>query len=249
MIKKERKITMERIINVDKIEKLLADESVSAYGIEKVTEVSRDTISKIRRGQSDLENLSIKNALKLMKYVKMEENTVKVTKIELKEARVEVRKADIHEGCTQEHGDICSDTLKEFDNLEDAKAALENYQSSVYDLGNGKFEVTEYYIEVSRYDEVYGEPAGIVDVEAYFAKGDYHTEHKWLGNFGDYDLTKMDNDILVEFHENVNRENRTKYLSDAEINWLLDLVDEFDDAEDTDEREQAVLTINNLLGI
>ena len=54
---------------------------------------------------------------------------------------------------------------------------------------------------------------------------------------------------MVEFHENVKRENRTKYLSDVEINWLLDLVDEFDDAEDTDEREQAVLTINNLLGI
>lgn len=83
---------MEKIINVNKIEKLLADENVSAYGIEKVTGVSRDTISKIRRGQSDLENLSIKNALKLMSYVDMEENTVKVTKIELKEARIEVKK-------------------------------------------------------------------------------------------------------------------------------------------------------------
>lgn len=240
---------MERIINVDKIEKLLADESKSAYGIEKVTEVSRDTISKIRRGQSDLENLSIKNALKLMEYVKMEENTMRVEKIELKEASVEIKKEYIHEGCTQEHGDICADTLKEFDNLEDALAELENYQSSVYDMGGGKYEVTEYYVEVSRYDEVYGEPAGIVDVEAYFAKGDYHTERVYLGDFGDYDLVKRDNDIEIEFHENVNRENRTKYLSDAEINWLLDLVDEFDDAEDTDEREQAVLTINNLLDI
>lgn len=139
--------------------------------------------------------------------------------------------------------------MKEFDNLEDALTALENYQSSVYDLGGGKYEVTEYYVEVSRYDEVYGVPVGIVDTEAYFAKGDYHTERKWLGNFGDYDLVKRDNDIEIEFHENVNRENRTKFLSDAEINWLLDLVDEFDDAEDMDERESTLFTINNLLDI
>ena len=242
-------ITMEKIINVNKIEKLLADESVSAYGIEKVTSVSRDTISKIRRGQSDLENLSIKNALKLMEYVKMEENTVKVTKIELKEARVEVKKNEIHEGCTQEHGDICADTLKEFDNLEDAKKELENYQSSVYDMGGGKFEVTEYYIEVSRYDEVYGEPVGIVDVDAYFAKGDYHTEHKWLGNFGDYDLTKMDNDILVEFHENVNRKNVVKYLPDYDLDSFEELVEEYEDTDDMDERESKLFAINDLLGI
>lgn len=240
---------MERIINVDKIEKLLADESVSAYGIEKVTGVSRDTISKIRRGQSDLENLSIKNALKLMEYVKMEENTMKVTKIELKEARVEVRKEDIHEGCTQEHGDICADTLKEFDNLEDAKKELENYQSSVYDMGGGKYEVTEYYVEVSRYDEIDGEPVGVIDSEAYFAKGDYHTEHKFLGNFGDYYLTKMDNDILVEFHENVNRKNVVKYLPDYDLDTFEELVEEYEDADDMDERESKLFAINDLLGI
>ncbi|MEQ3445225.1 hypothetical protein [Enterococcus cecorum] len=240
---------MEKIINVNKIEKLLADENVSAYGIEKVTGVSRDTISKIRRGQSDLENLSIKNALKLMEYVKMEENTVKVTKIELKEARVEVKKNEIHEGCTQEHGDICADTLKEFDNLEDAKKELENYQSSVYDLRNGKYEVTEYYVEVSRYDEVYGEPVGIVDVDAYFAKGDYHTERVYLGDFGDYYLTKMDNDILVEFHENVNRENVVKYLPDYDLDTFEELVEEYEDADDMDERESKLFAINDLLGI
>lgn len=237
------------IIDTKKIEKLLADETVSAYEIESKSGVNRTVLTKLRRGEAELDNMTLKNLKKLATYIDTEENTMKVTKIELKEARVEVKKNEIHEGCTQEHGDICADTLKEFDNLDDAKKELENYQSSVYDLGGGKYEVTEYYIEVSRYDEVYGEPAGIVDVDAYFAKGDYHTERKYLGDFGDYDLVKRDNDIEIEFHENVNRENRTKFLSDAEINWLLDLVDEYDDAEDTDEREQAVLTINNLLGI
>lgn len=237
------------IIDVEKIKDLLADETVSAYEIESKSGVNRTVLTKLRRGEADLDNMTLKNLKKLATYIDTEENTMKVTKIELKEARVEVRKEDIHEGCTQEHGDICADTLKEFDNLEAAKKELENYQSSVYDMGGGKFEVTEYYIEVSRYDEVYGEPAGIVDVEAYFAKGDYHTEHKWLGNFGDYDLTKMDNDILVEFHENVNRKNVVKYLTDGEINWLLDLVDEYDEANDMDERESVLFGINDLLGI
>lgn len=59
------------IIDVEKIKSLLADESISAYGIEKVTGVSRDTISKIRRGDAQLENLSIRNALKLMKYIEL----------------------------------------------------------------------------------------------------------------------------------------------------------------------------------
>lgn len=237
------------IIDTKKIEKLLADETISAYEIESKSGVNRTVLTKLRRGEAELDNMTLKNLKKIATYIETEENTMKVEKIELKEARVEIKKEYIHEGCTQEHGDICADTLKEFSNLDDAKKELENYQSNVYDMGGGKFEVTEYYIEVSRYDEVYGEPAGIVDVEAYFAKGDYHTERVYLGDFGDYDLVKRDNDIEIEFHENVNRENRTKYLSDAEVNWLLDLVDEFDDAEDTDEREQAVLTINNLLGI
>lgn len=240
---------MIKIIDLEKIEKLLADENVSAYGIEKVSGISRDIVSKLRRGDIKMENLTIKNATRLMEYVKYEESIVKKEDIELRMAVSEVRKADIHEGVTQEQNDMCPTIIKTFDNLEDALAELENYQSSVYDLRNGKFEVTEYYIEVSRYDEIDGEPVGVIDSEAYFAKGDYHTERKYLGDFGDYDLVKRDNDIEIGFHENVNRENRTKYLTDGEVNWLLDLVDEFDDAEDTDEREQAVLSINNLLGI
>lgn len=249
MIKKERMITMEKNINVNKIEKLLADENVSAYGIEKVTGVSRDTISKIRRGQSDLENLSIKNALKLMKYVKMEESKMEITKYELRVATAEVKKDEIHEGVTQEQNDIMSEIIKEFDNLEDAKAALAEYESSVYDLGHGKYEVTEYYVEINEYEVIDGEEYIKPVSEVIFAKGDYHTEHKFLGNFGDYYLTKMDNDILVEFHENVNRENVVKYLPDYDLDTFEELVEEYEDAEDTDERESKLFAINDLLGI
>ena len=159
------------------------------------------------------------------------------------------KKEKIYEGITQEQNDMCPTIIKAFDNLEDALAELENYQSSVYDLRNGKYEVTEYYIEVSRYDEIDGEPVGVIDSEAYFAKGDYHTECKLLGNFGDYDLIKRDNDIEIDFHENVNRKNRTKYLTNSEINWLLDLVDEFDNTEDGDEAESILFAINDLLGL
>lgn len=237
------------IIDVEKIEKLLADESKSAYGIEKVSGISRDIVAKLRRGDIKMENLTIKNASKLMNYVEYDESIVKKKDIELRMAVAEVRKADIHEGITQEQNDMSPTIIKAFDNLEDALAELENYRSNVYDLRNGKYEVTEYYIEVSRYNEIDGEPVDVIDSEAYFAKGDYHTEHKFLGDFGDYYLTKMDNDILVEFHENVNRKNVVKYLSDYELDTFEELVEEYEDAEDTDERESKLFAINDLLGI
>ena len=242
-------INMTKIIDLEKIEKLLADESKSAYGIEKVSGISRDIVSKLRRGDIKMENLTIKNATRLMDYVKYDESIVKKEDIELRMAVAEVKKDEIHEGVTQEQNDMCPTIIKAFDNLEDALDELENYQSSVYDLRNGKYEVTEYYVEVSRYDEIDGEPVGVIDSEAYFAKGDYHTEHKFLGDFGDYYLTKMDNDILVEFHENVNRENVVKYLPDYDLDTFEELVEEYEDAEDMDERESKLFAINDLLGI
>lgn len=172
-----------------------------------------------------------------------------VTKIELRMAIAEVKKDKIHEGVTLEQNDMCPKIIQTFDNLEDGLNELKNYQSSVYDMGGGKFEVTEYYIEVSRYDEIDGLPVGVIDSEAYFAKGDYHTEHKFLGNFGDYYLTKMDNDILVEFHENVNRKNVVKYLPDYDLDTFEELVEEYEDAEDMDERESKLFAINDLLGL
>lgn len=240
---------MTKIIDLEKIEKLLADESKSAYGIEKVSGISRDIVAKLRRGDIKMENLTIKNASKLMNYVEYDESIIKKEDIELRMAVAEVKKDEIHEGVTQEQNDMCPTIIKTFNNLEDALAELKKYQSSVYDLRNGKYEVTEYYIEVSRYDEIDGEPVGVIDSEAYFAKGDYHTEHNFLGDFGDYYLTKMDNDILVEFHENVNRENVVKYLPDYDLDTFEELVEEYEDAEDMDERESKLFAINDLLGI
>lgn len=237
------------IIDVEKIEKLLADESISAYEIESKTGVNRTILAKLRRGEADLDNMTLKNLKKIMKYIKMEESKMEITKYELRVATAEVKKEELHEGITQEQNDIMSEIVKEFDNLEDAKAALAEYKSSVYDLGHGKYEVTEYYVEINEYEVIDGEEYIKPVSEVIFAKGDYHTEHKWLGNFGDYDLTKMDNDILVEFHENVNRKNVVKYLPDYDLDTFEELVEEYEDAEDMDERESKLFAINDLLGI
>lgn len=237
------------IIDVEKIEKLLADESISAYEIESKTGVNRTILAKLRRGEADLDNMTLKNLKKIMKYIKMEESKMEITKYELRMATAEVKKEELHEGITQEQNDIMSEIVKEFDNLEDAKAVLAEYESSVYDLGHGKYEVTEYYVEINEYEVIDGEEYIKPVSEVIFAKGDYHTEHKWLGNFGDYDLTKMDNDILVEFHENVNRKNVVKYLPDYDLNTFEELVEEFEDAESMDERESKLFAINDLLGI
>lgn len=141
---------MKMIVDVEKIEKLLADENISAYEIEKYSGLNRMTITNLRNGNADLMRLGLGSALKLMKYIEMMEES----------------------------------------NME-----------------------------------------------------------KWLGNFGDYDLKILGNEIKINFHENVNRKSRTKYLTSDEISSLLNMVDEYDEANDMDERESVLFGINDLLGI
>lgn len=62
------------IIDTEKIEKLLADESISAYEIESKSGVNRTVLAKLRRGEADLDNMTLKNLKKLMEYIEREEN-------------------------------------------------------------------------------------------------------------------------------------------------------------------------------
>lgn len=171
-------------------------------------------------------------------------------KYELQKAsRVLKEKVLIEQGCTLQGNDIFNEIIATYDNLANAQAALEEYSCTVDTRNDGTYEVEEYYVEENLYEIIDEEEYYKETLNTHFSKGDYHTERKWLGDFGDYDLIKRDNDIYIEFHENVNRKNRTKYLSDPELNWLLDLVDDFNDSETGDEQEQAILDINNLLVI
>lgn len=61
-------------IDTEKIEKLLADESISAYEIESKSGVNRTILAKLRRGEADLDNMTLKNLKKLMEYIEREEN-------------------------------------------------------------------------------------------------------------------------------------------------------------------------------
>ena len=63
------------IIDTEKIEKLLADETVSAYEIESKSGVNRTVLTKLRRGEAELDNMTLKNVKKLMEYIEREENT------------------------------------------------------------------------------------------------------------------------------------------------------------------------------
>lgn len=63
------------IIDTEKIEKLLADETVSAYEIESKSGVNRTVLTKLRRGEADLDNMTLKNLKKLMEYIERKENT------------------------------------------------------------------------------------------------------------------------------------------------------------------------------
>ena len=70
------------IIDVEKIKDLLADETVSAYEIESKSGVNRTVLTKLRRGEADLDNMTLKNLKKLATYIDVEENTMRVEKIE-----------------------------------------------------------------------------------------------------------------------------------------------------------------------
>lgn len=63
------------IIDVEKIEKLLADENISAYEIESKSGVNRTILAKLRRGEAELDNMTLKNLKKLATYIEREENT------------------------------------------------------------------------------------------------------------------------------------------------------------------------------
>ena len=61
------------IIDVEKIEKLVADETISAYEIESKSGVNRTILTKLRRGEADLDNMTLKNLKKIMEYIDTEE--------------------------------------------------------------------------------------------------------------------------------------------------------------------------------
>lgn len=57
------------IIDTEKIEKLLADETISAYEIESKSGVNRTILAKLRRGEADLDNMTLKNLKKLADFI------------------------------------------------------------------------------------------------------------------------------------------------------------------------------------
>ncbi|HFU4227865.1 TPA: hypothetical protein ACGO8V_002330 [Streptococcus suis] len=57
------------IISTSQIELLLNNKALPAYSLEKETGVSRDTISKFRRGEISLDNLTLKTLTQLQKWI------------------------------------------------------------------------------------------------------------------------------------------------------------------------------------
>ena len=58
---------MEKKIDLSKIEKLLSSD-ISAYAIAKETGLTRAVVNRYRTGDTALENMTIKTALKLQKF-------------------------------------------------------------------------------------------------------------------------------------------------------------------------------------
>ena len=57
------------IINTSQVEMVLNNKAIPAYSIEAETGVSRDTISKFRRGLVQLENIRLKTLIQIQKWI------------------------------------------------------------------------------------------------------------------------------------------------------------------------------------
>lgn len=57
------------IINTTQVEMVLNNKAIPAYTLEAETGVSRDRISKLRRGDIKFENMSLKTIMKIQKWI------------------------------------------------------------------------------------------------------------------------------------------------------------------------------------
>lgn len=57
------------IINTTQVEMVLNNKAIPAYSLEAETGVSRDRISKLRRGDIKFENMSLKTIMKIQKWI------------------------------------------------------------------------------------------------------------------------------------------------------------------------------------
>ena len=57
------------IINTSQVEMVLSNKAIPAYTLEMETGVSRDTISKFRRGLVQLENIKLKTVIQIQQWI------------------------------------------------------------------------------------------------------------------------------------------------------------------------------------
>ena len=57
------------IINTSQIEMVLSNKAIPAYTLESETGVSRDTISKFRRGLVAFENIKLKTLMRIQQWI------------------------------------------------------------------------------------------------------------------------------------------------------------------------------------
>lgn len=89
------------IINTSQVEMVLNNKAIPAYALEAETGVSRDTISKFRRGLVGFENIKLKTLMQIQKWI--DEGNFKIS-YDYSELIDEIR-ADIDEGLLGEY--IC----------------------------------------------------------------------------------------------------------------------------------------------
>lgn len=77
-------------------------------------------------------------------------------KYELKKNSIEIKKADVAQGCAVNDMNAEPEVVKSFDNKDDALNELKNYSTEIRDFSSPvgtMCSVTEYFVEENEYDE------------------------------------------------------------------------------------------------
>ncbi|MFT8392414.1 MAG: hypothetical protein ABF624_00215 [Liquorilactobacillus ghanensis] len=77
----------------------------------------------------------------------------------------------------------------------------------------------------------------------------------YLNDFGDFDIYTSIEDgsghdaILIKYHDNVNQHDSIVLIKKSDTANLLSLSDDYDDAEDGDQKGNVLMGINDILGL
>ena len=197
------------IINLKQINQLIANENISAYSIEKEAGFSRDRLAKIRRGDIDLDNVSLKSLKQLQSFINKEVINMNTNEIKLNALTVHM-----NDDYTVSHLTVSNHNLTRYktpiteeilDYLNDALTKLLTKKASEW-LANGDMDTDQdgnfilMEIKEKMYDYLASLDSDLLDIQD-------HAQQMF-----DDEVLELTQDYFRSYKENLNVEELAKYV-------------------------------------